>query len=119
MSDYGRDATKEHFVNVKVFGRNMIFNDMRLDPDTIPSDLYVYEVRDDDCNGKPCEVCKYVMVNFLGTLISKEPISTPKWIRYLNYYDWDPEDWEWGDWYTSVTLADYIAEESHCDSTEE
>lgn len=38
--------------------------------------FYLYEVRhDDDCQGNPVEVKRWIMVNFLGTLLLKEPIE--------------------------------------------
>lgn len=73
------DARKEHYMLVDMDGYICLFTNMRLDRDTIPKDLYCYDVRDDDdCSGTFAEVQRYVMVNHWGTIISKEPLPMNK-----------------------------------------
>ena len=51
------------------------FTDLRIDRDSIPKDLglYAYDVRD-ECDGNPCEVRSFILVNHMGTLFTTEPI---------------------------------------------
>ena len=49
------------------------FTDMRVDRASIPNGLYAYDVRD-CCDGEPCEVKSFVLVNHMGTLITPTPI---------------------------------------------
>ena len=52
-----------------------LFSDVRVNRDTVPKGLYAYDLRDDDdCSYTPCQVQKFVMVNYLGTIITKTPI---------------------------------------------
>lgn len=69
-----RDAREEHFMLVDMDGYICLFTNARLDRDTIPQDLYCYDVRDADCDGTFAEVQRFVMVNHWGTIICKEPI---------------------------------------------
>ena len=39
------DVMKEHYTEISLFGKPALFNDMRLDQDTVPKGLYLYEVR--------------------------------------------------------------------------
>jgi len=49
------------------------FTDVRVDRSSIPQGLYAYDVRD-ECDGDPCEVKSFVLVNHMGTLITDSPI---------------------------------------------
>ena len=51
------------------------FSNMRVNKDTLPKGYYFYELRDEDSNGEVCEVAKGILVNFLGTLLTTEPIA--------------------------------------------
>ena len=52
-----------------------LFSDIRVSRDTVPKGLYAYDLRDDDdCSYTPCQVQKFVLVNYLGTIITKTPI---------------------------------------------
>ncbi len=74
------NAAEESFELVELFGKTVLFTNMRVDRSTVPKDLYVYEVRDEDCTGEMCEIKAFVMVNHWGTIICKEPIELDtKW----------------------------------------
>ena len=61
----------EKFQEVTVKGIPCRFSDMRIDRDTVPDGLYLYEVvGDDDSGGEPARVKKDILVNFIGTLIT-------------------------------------------------
>ena len=69
-----RDARKEAFMLTDIDGYICLFTNIRLDRNTIPKDLYCYDVRDNDGDGSFAEIQPFVMVNHWGTIISKEPI---------------------------------------------
>ena len=70
-----RDANQERYWLVDMDGYICLFSNMRLNRDTIPKDLFCYDVRDADCDGTFAEVQPFVMVNQWGTIISKEPVQ--------------------------------------------
>ena len=92
------DARKERFELVEVFDRPMLFTCLRVDRNTVPKGLYLYEVRnDDDQCGIPVEIGRWIMVNHWGTLLSATPIKLEP-NRYNNnaYRHIDPEnDWNY------------------------
>ena len=91
-------ARKERFELVEVFDRPMLFTCLRVDRNTVPKGLYLYEVRnDDDQCGIPVEIGRWIMVNHWGTLLSATPIKLEP-NRYNNnaYRHIDPEnDWNY------------------------
>lgn len=94
----------EKYEVVTVFDIPMLFTCERIDHKTIPEELFVYEVRhDDDCQGIPCEINKYIFVNHWGTLISNRPFPTVENGKpvFLDEDDWNYDGYD-------MTLADYI-----------
>ena len=85
---------------VEVLGRKGLFTELRIDRDSIPNGWHMYEVRhDDDCQGDPVQIARWVMVNHLGTLLVKEPFD-PELSKVNNnaYLDIDPDkDWDYLD----------------------
>ena len=70
------NAKEEVFDLLELFGKTVLFTCMRVKRNTVPDNLYVYDVRhDDDCTGRIIEVRPYILVNHLGTVICKEPIK--------------------------------------------
>ena len=105
------NAKTEKFEKVTVFGKSMLFTCLRVDKDTVPDGLYIYEVRhDDEGQGDPVEIASFVMVNHWGTLISAYPIElTPSPMGHNAYKDIDPEkDWSYEG--TVCTLEKYLKE---------
>lgn len=101
------NAMTESFDDVEVFGKHMIFTCMRIDPKTVPAGLYMYEVADDDSNGEPCEVRKWVLVNHWGTLLSREPIElTPNEYSGNDYRGVEDGDFKYLG--TSTTVEKYL-----------
>ena len=82
---------EEHFEEIMVLGKPALFHDMRIDRDTVPKGLYLYEVRgDDDGGGDPVQIARGIMVNHFGSIITREAIKLPP----DGYLDIDPEkDW--------------------------
>ena len=74
------NAAEESFELMELFGKTVLFTNMRVDRSTVPEGLYVYELRDEDCTGDICEIKPFIMVNHWGTIICKEPIELDtKW----------------------------------------
>ena len=99
----------EEYEIVTVLGHQMLFTCARVNRETVPEGLYMYEVRhDDDQNGDPVQIGKWIMVNHWGTLISDEPIDlTPCPDCNNAYRDIDPEnDWNY-EGYT-CTIKEYL-----------
>ena len=69
------NAQEESFELMELFGKIVLFTNMRVDRSKVPENLYVYELRDEDCTGEICEIKPFVMVNHWGTIICKEPIE--------------------------------------------
>ena len=102
-------AMVETYEEVTVLGKPMLFTDMRIDRNTVPKGMYLYEVRhDDDGRGDPCQIGRWILVNHLGTLISNEPIKLEPHPKYNNALrDIDPEkDWNYEG--ASCTLLEYM-----------
>lgn len=72
---------------------------------------YLYEVRhDDDQQGDPVQIGRWIMINHWGTLISNKPIKLEPSPGIDNAYrDIDPEnDWNYDG--EDVTIQKYMAE---------
>lgn len=76
---FRKNAMDEVYEEVTVFGKPMLFACLRIDRDTVPKGMYMYEVRhDDDQQGDPVQMANWIMVNHWGTLISISPLSWKK-----------------------------------------
>ena len=70
------NAAAESFELMELFGKTVLFTNLRVDRSTVPEGLYAYDVRHDDgCTGEICEIKPFVMVNHWGTIICKEPFE--------------------------------------------
>lgn len=100
------NALTEEYENVTVLGHPMLFTCSRIDRDTVPGGLYAYDVRhDDDQQGVPCELAKYVLVNHWGTVITDEPVELKE--NYHNaYHPLTEDDWNYEG--TTSTLEEYL-----------
>lgn len=87
------NAMEEKFEEITVLGKPALFHDMRIDRNSVPKGLYLYEVRsDDDGCGDPVQIARGIMVNHFGSIITREPIKLPP----DGYLDIDPEkDWSY------------------------
>ncbi len=87
-------AGKEVFLEITVLGKPALFHDMRIERDSVPKGLYLYEVRhDDDGCGDVVQIAKGIMVNHFGSILTREPIRLPPG----GYLDIEPEkDWNFG-----------------------
>ena len=84
------DYDKERWYKVRVKGQVCLFNDYRIDRDTVPAGKYMYEVAD-DCDATPIRIRPGIMINFYGTIVSDEPLALD-----ANGTVWlGDDDWEW------------------------
>lgn len=94
------NAMEETYTEIRVLGKPALFHDMRLDGNTVPKGLYLYEVRHDDEGwGNPAQIAKGILVNHFGSILTREPIKLPP----DGCLDIEPEkDWDYcgGDCWT-------------------
>ena len=105
------DAMHEQYERVTVLGLPMLFTNSRIDQKTVPKGLFLYEVRhDDDQQGDPVQIGKWIMVNHWGTLISNKLVKLEPSPSIDNAYrDIDPED-DWNYEGEEETIQEYMAE---------
>lgn len=86
------NALEQRYMEIRVFGKPALFHDMRLDRNTVPKGLYLYEVRyDDDNKGEPVQLAEKILVNHFGTILTKEPITLDPdgYLDISEKRDWD------------------------------
>lgn len=71
---------------VEVQGKPFLFTNARVRRDTVPSELFVYDVRD-DCDGEFWELQEHVIVNHWGTCLGLEELKLDSNGQY-----WCPEE---------------------------
>jgi len=67
----------EHYEFVELFGKPALFSNARIDRETVPDGVYVYDLRHGD-SGRPLTVEPFVGVNHAGTVIMTEPLDFSK-----------------------------------------
>ena len=106
---YGLDASTAKFELVTVLNLPMLFTCCRVDQDTVPEDLYIYEVsHEEDVRGKPVQISEWIRVNHWGTLLTSKPIRLDKHPKtFRTYREIDSEaDWSY-EGYT-LTVKQYM-----------
>ena len=67
---------EEKYELITLFGKPMLYSCWRVSDEEVPEGLHKYEVRyDDDQNGDMAEVSNHILVNFMGTILSKSIIE--------------------------------------------
>ncbi len=99
------DAGCEHFSEIKILGKPALFHDLRIDRNSVPKGLYLYEVRYDDYGfGDPVQIAKGIVVNHFGSIITRSPLKLPS----DGCLDIDPEkDWDYGEG-NSLTVKEFL-----------
>jgi hypothetical protein len=86
-------ANEVSWEKVEVMGKECLFSSLRIDRESIPEGYFMYEIRHDDEDwGEPIQIGEWVMVNFFGTLLSKEQFVLEPTIRQNNAYLWLEDD---------------------------
>ena len=77
------DAQKVTYQEVTIFDRPALFTECRIDRTTVPEGVYRYELRHGDEDwGEPVELSRNIVVNYYGTVLTREPfqLSIDGWI---------------------------------------
>lgn len=83
------NAANENFDLIMVLGEISLFTQCRVDRETVPENLYVYDLRHtDDDDSLIASIEERVIVNHMGTIISKHPIPLENGYRDLTTDDW-------------------------------
>jgi len=102
------NATKIYYEKVNLLGKDVLFTCVRVDRETVPEGVHIYEVRHADVGIEPCQLGRWIFVNFVGTILSAEPFELNDSKRIDNaYLDFDYEkDWEAKEGFCSIN--DYL-----------
>lgn len=109
------NARQELFQEVNIKDNIALFTELRIDPNTIPSNVKSYELRHGDDNSYPETLEKQVTINFFGTILLLKEIELDEENKLsLNYEDFGFTGEE-------VTLESYLktyqSEEKHRNMT--
>ena len=67
---------KESFEEITIFGFPAIFTPLRIDRNSIPKGYYMYDVRHDDLGlDEPIQIGNFILVNYLGSVITREKLT--------------------------------------------
>lgn len=82
------NARQELFQEVNIKDNIALFTELRIDPNTIPSNVKIYELRHGDDNSYPETIEKQVAINFFGTILLLNEIGLDEENKLsLNYED--------------------------------
>lgn len=89
----GHNVTEEEFQEIKISGLPALLNGQRFSHDSVPEGLYIYEVRHSGSMwDEPVQVAKCVINNFMGTLVTREPLGLQEdGCLVIKSTDWDFE----------------------------
>lgn len=97
------NAMEESFEEIELFGKPALFTPVRIDRNTVPKGLYLYEVRhDDESWGDPVQIGRGILVNHYGTVITREKLHLDK-DGFLNI---EPDDFNFSNG-ECRTIKDY------------
>ena len=106
----GLDAEKEEFDLMTLFDHAVLFTTNRIDRKTVPNNMFKYETRDSSRDGNIHTLEYRVIVDFFGTILSKEQLllgTDPDSFRFVNVGDYGFEACG------SVTLQQYADSRLH------
>ena len=89
---------------IKIKNKLCYFTDFRIDRSSIPEGFNMYEVAD-CCDGVPSYLAKGILVNFYGTIITKEEFDLEG-----RYCDFDKDEWQYqsAKYFSLSELLDFI-----------
>jgi hypothetical protein len=106
----GVDAEKEEFNLMHLFGNLVLFTTNRIDRGTVPNNMFMYETRGSSQDGHIHMLMHRVIVDFFGTIISKEPLLPTADLDTRSYVDLKDYGFEACG---SVTLQQYADSNLH------
>lgn len=104
------DANTEKWTPMEINGVQGYFNDLRIDPNTIPKNFHFWELADGDSDGTPCRYRPGIFVNFYGTFITTGELPIEDQEHTEGYITSD-DDWGFGD--PSIPFTEVISRELH------
>jgi hypothetical protein len=70
------NPNNESYEQVTIFDTQALFTSNRIDKSMLPDDVYAYDIRHSDDDGMVAvELKEFILVNHMGTLLTKEPID--------------------------------------------
>ena len=100
----GNDAKRLKYDNYTFKGQPVIFTDCRIDSESVPKGMHLYEIRHSDEGAVPCQLARGIWVNFWGSLLTNDPIQLH--VDGLLDFEEDELSYVYGD---SVGIYDYLA----------
>ena len=98
------DAKDVEYEKLRLFNRTVLFTDLRLNKDTIPDGVYVYEIREDYEGNLRIREGAAPLCNYWGTVLSRKPIKIMKGCeRHMRMDDCNFLD-------EIISLADWLGE---------
>jgi hypothetical protein len=99
------NPNNEKFEEVVVNETPAIFTSLRLERDKLPQGVFAYDIRHADDDGmEAAEIAEFIMVNHMGTIITKEPLKLDEHgSMILEEYDF-----YFSDNATSITLEQFL-----------
>ena len=100
------DAMSEDYEEILVCGKPVLFTGARIARETVPDELYFYEVRyDDDNKGDPVEIAPRIWVNYFGCILSIEPMA----LNEKGFLEIEPDtDWNFSGAGDSRSVKEYL-----------
>ena len=100
------NPNNEKFEEVVVGETPAIFTSLRLDRDELPQGVFAYDIRHADDDGmEAAEIAKFIMVNHMGTIITKEPLELNEHGSIIL----EEYDFYFSDGTTPVTLDQFLS----------
>ena len=65
----------KHYSVCAVDQKPYLYDELRVDKDTVPDDLHIYECADFDGTGRISRIKEHIMVDFFATIIGKEELD--------------------------------------------
>lgn len=72
------NAMTAAYEEVTVFDNPALYTSLRIDRDTVPEGVFLYELRHGDEDwSEPCQLSHGILINHYGTVLTREPIQLP------------------------------------------
>jgi hypothetical protein len=109
-----QNPNTENYEQISLFDKTALFTSLRIDRDELPVGLHAYDIRHGDTGMDAIELKDSILVNHMGTVITKEPID----IGDKGYIDIEDEvDFCFVD-APNIKLSQFSSDESIKDSNE-
>ena len=93
------------FEVAELFGERVLFNELRIQRESVPKGLRLYELRhEDEDDAFPCQIADGILVNFYGSVLTSRPIQ----LSADGCLDLLRGDFGYAD--CEMTLKDYLSE---------